>query len=128
MQSPARRRCSTTSRCRRPSRASGSCGPACPRSSSARSPHRIVLRNANGESDPLEFVVVAKPAQPPVLNGLQPADTPVDTPFSEQPDGTSLLTLDVEHAVPGAVVLFDGVTLPTTVQTDTVVTEIGRAH
>ncbi|HLH26948.1 MAG TPA: hypothetical protein VK066_30855 [Chloroflexota bacterium] len=84
--------------------------------------HRIVLRNANGESDPLEFVVVAKPAQPPVLNGLQPADTPVDTPFSEQPDGTSLLTLDVEHAVPGAVVLFDGVTLPTTVQTDTVVT------
>src|SRR5579883_351959 len=50
---------------------------------------------------------------PPTLLRLEPADTPADRAFNQQPDGSSALVLETEGATPGAAVLFDTVTLST---------------
>jgi hypothetical protein len=75
--------------------------------------HTITLRNAQGDSTPLEFVVTEDAAGPPVLKALDPPATRVNTPFNVQPDGRSALRVETEQATPRTVVLFGPVTLET---------------
>ena len=84
--------------------------------------HRITLRNQSGESAAVAFTVVTPPVLPPVLRAVQPAQATAGTGFDVQSDGSSRLTLEADQISRGAWTTFDGVSLPTTVESDTRVT------
>jgi hypothetical protein len=86
--------------------------------------HTITLRNAQGDSTPLEFVVTEDAAGPPVLKGLEPPSVHVNTAFNMQPDGRSLLRVETEQATPRTVVLFGPVTLETQYESEHALTAL----
>ena len=83
--------------------------------------HAIGLRNAQGASATVDFVVTPKPASAPVLLSLQPTRTLINAPFNPGPDGTSALVITTEHAAAGTAVMFDDTTLPTSVESERLV-------